>query len=96
MATRPTEQAQPSAAGSPVGAPLPGTPIFTEPEVRRWPHPVEITSPAGLCSPTSGEQSGDALSHIDRALSHQSRLLLEIKSLLEHGTTEPAHDPEEK
>ena len=96
MATRPAEQAQTSSAGSRTAAPLPGTPIFTEPEVRRWPHPVEIISPARLCSPAPSEQSGDALSHIDRVLSHQNRLLLEIKSLLEHPTTGPARDPEEK
>ena len=96
MATRPTEPAQPSSASNHTAAPLPGTPIFTEPEVRRWPHPVELTYSARPGSPVSNEQSEDTLSHIDRVLSHQNRLLLEIKSLLEHPTTGPTRDPEEK
>lgn len=48
---------------------------FTEPAVRRWPHPVDGTEPL---------PSGDpALHYIRCALSYQNQLLAEIKALLE-------------
>ncbi len=51
----------------------PGTPIYTEPEVRRWPHPVE--DPASPPEP--------AMHYIRCALSYQNQLLADIKTLLE-------------
>jgi hypothetical protein len=62
---------------------VPGTPAFTEPEVRRWPHPVELAA----------ERTADpALQYIQCAISYQNQLLSEIKTLLEQivvNTTEP-------
>jgi hypothetical protein len=56
------------------GAQVPGTPVFTEPEVRRWPHPVELAA----------ERTAEpALQYIQCALSYQNQLLSEIKTLLE-------------
>lgn len=94
MANRPSEQAQPSLSNS--FAPLPGIPLFTEPEVRRWPHPVESTTPADLCPLAPCEQSEVSLSHLCLVLSHQNQLLSEIKSLLKQLTAEAAQNPEEK
>ena len=65
-----------------------GTPAYTEPEVRRWPHPVtgaEVPS-------SSGRQAGEclapgqmdaALYYIHCALSYQNQLLADITALLE-------------
>ena len=53
----------------------PGTPIYKEPEVRRWPHPPEETSSAQTPEP--------ALHYIRCALSYQNQLLADIKALLE-------------
>lgn len=53
------------------------TPVtgFSEPSVRRWPHPVNGTQPA---------QSDDPdLHYIRCALSYQNQLLSDIKALLE-------------
>lgn len=63
--------------------PLPesGTPAFTEPEVRRWPHPVNGIAPDQQCL---SDQQADALLHCIRcALSYQNQLLADIKVLLE-------------
>ena len=52
----------------------PGTPVFQEPEVRRWPHPVDV--PAAIApDPT--------LHYIRCALSYQNQLLADIKALLQ-------------
>ena len=57
-------------------------PVFTEPAVRRWPHPVDGTDPL---------QTGDpALHYIRCALSYQNQLLAEIKALLETMTCREA------
>ena len=49
--------------------------VFSEPTVRRWPHPVDGTEPS---------QSEDpALHYIRCALSYQNQLLADIKALLE-------------
>jgi len=57
----------------------PGTPSFTEPEVRRWPHPVEGVEPT-----EPRRAAGQAeLYYIHCALSYQNQLLADIKSLLE-------------
>ena len=52
-----------------------GTPAFTEPEVRRWPHPVDGVEPV--------QQTDPALHFIHCALSYQNELLADIKALLE-------------
>jgi hypothetical protein len=58
-----------------------GTRTFTEPEVRRWPHPVE---------PAAERTTEPALQYIQCALSYQNQLLAEIKSLLEELAAEAA------
>lgn len=59
--------------------PSAGASVFTEPEVRRWPHPVEGAPP-----PESNQQSGDGMLHYIRcALSYQNQMLADIKALLE-------------
>lgn len=67
-------------------APFPGIPVFTEPEVRRWPHPVDGISPADIRPSASAGQTDASLYYIHCALSDQNRLLAEIKSLLEQIT----------
>lgn len=57
-------------------AALPGTPIYTEPEVRRWPHPLEDPAPP----------PEPAMHYIRCALSYQNQLLADIKALLEQMT----------
>lgn len=100
---------RPTPAWQPVPAPLspiqqepevtaqqavPGTPAFTEPEMRRWPHPINGTPPA---QQAAFEQSADALLYYIRcALSYQNQLLADIKTLLEQMTTEPPAETEEK
>lgn len=57
----------------------PGTPIYTEPEVRRWPHPVEDPAPP----------PEPAMHYIRCALSYQNQLLADIKALLEQLASAP-------
>ena len=57
---------------------------FTEPAVRRWPHPVDGTRPAQTDDP--------ALHYIRCALSYQNQLLAEIKTLLETMAVKPAEE----
>lgn len=65
------------------------TPVFPEPEVRRWPHPVE-----GAAPPSAGE-ANPSLYYIQCALSYQNQLLADIKALLEQlaGDSAPAAEP---
>lgn len=58
----------------------PGTPIYTEPEVRRWPHPLE-DPPSPAPEP--------AMHYIRCALSYQNQLLADIKALLEQLASAP-------
>lgn len=58
----------------------PGTPIYTEPEVRRWPHPLE-DPPSPAPEP--------AMHYIRCALSYQNQLLADIKVLLEQLAASP-------
>ncbi|MCI9331602.1 MAG: hypothetical protein HFG05_05435 [Oscillibacter sp.] len=58
-------------------SPRPGTPIYTEPEVRRWPHPLEDPAPP----------PEPAMHYIRCALSYQNQLLADIKALLERLST---------
>lgn len=60
----------------------PGTPSYTEPEVRRWPHPLK--DPAAVPPPEP------ALHYIRCALSYQNQLLADIKSLLEQQAIDRA------
>jgi hypothetical protein len=78
MANRPRERGQ---QGQRSGSA--GTPSFTEPEVRRWPHPVDGVSSADLRPAASAGQTDISLYYIHCALSYQNQLLSEIKSLLE-------------
>lgn len=69
-----------------------GASAFSEPEVRRWPHPVNPAAPA---HPPGAEKQPEAgLSHIHCALSYQNQLLADIKALLEELVIEAG--PEEK
>jgi hypothetical protein len=61
----------------------PASSAFTEPEMHRWPHPVDgISLPAGRPAPSVG-QADLSLYYIHCALSYQNQLLSEIKTLLE-------------
>ena len=71
-----------------------GTPAFSEPEVRRWPHPVNSAMP--LCQPAAAQQTAAALHYIHCALSYQNQLLADIKSILEAMSVDSAQSPEEK
>ena len=67
-----------------------GTPSCVEPEVRRWPHPLE--------SPASSPAPEPAMHYIRCALSYQNQLLADIKALLEQmtavrGTEAPPAEP---
>lgn len=89
----PSPQQSPAGEGGPQQA-EPGVPAFTEPEVRRWPHPVSGIAPVrqGL-----SDQQTDALLHCVRcALSYQNQLLADIKALLERLVPEDGVDGEEK
>lgn len=59
----------------------PGTPIYTEPEVRRWPHPLEDGGSSPAPEP--------AMHYIRCALSYQNQLLADIKALLEQLAAAP-------
>lgn len=67
----------------------PGTPIYTEPEVRRWPHPIEGAAPSARQTAPAG-QTDTALYYIHCALSYQNQLLADIKSLLEQLAADSA------
>lgn len=94
MANRPSG-GPPPAGGSPVrpqgpsgpGGTSTGMPSFTEPEMRRWPHPPEPALPP---SPLPGEET-----ELVRLLTRQTQLLSEIKALLEHPAPAQA-DAEEQ
>lgn len=62
-------------AGESWTPPQPGTPGYVEPEVRRWPHPLE--------DPPAGPAPEPALHYIRCALSYQNQLLADMKALLE-------------
>lgn len=69
-----------------------GTPAFKEPEVRRWPHPVDGTAPSPQAPPM---QADPTLYYIHCALSYQNQLLADIKSLLEQIAADRAPSQEE-
>ena len=85
------------AAGARQSRVIPGRPAgaaaYSEPEVRRWPHPVtgtEVSSSpgqAGGCVPLSGQVDA-ALYYIHCALSYQNQLLADITALLEQLVTD--------
>ena len=90
MANRPRERGQQGPRNH-----ASGTPAFSEPEVRRWPHPVDGVSPADIRPAASVGQTEVSLYYIHCALSYQNQLLSEIKSLLEQLTLSRAQTPEE-
>lgn len=55
-----------------------GRPPFSEPVMRRWPHPANDGCPAAAAEPV--------LHYIYCALSYQNQLLADIKTLLEQLT----------
>ena len=57
--------------------------VSSEPEMRRWPHPVDGVSPADTPPAASVGQTDLSLYYIHCALSYQNQLLSEIKSTLE-------------
>ena len=73
----------------------PASSAFTEPEMRRWPHPVDgISLPNERLSPSVG-QADLSLYYIHCALSYQNQLLAEIKTLLEQLVLGREQSPEE-
>lgn len=63
-------------------------PVFQEPEMRRWPHPVNCGS---------GECPDDTALHFIRcALSYQNQLLADIKTLLERLVVDAGAENVEK
>ena len=79
---------------------------FTEPEVRRWPHPVDGVAPEPRRSgargrqesagwPAGGGGTDPALYYIHCALSYQNQLLADIKALLEQMAADNAPASEE-
>ncbi len=72
-------------AGETWTPPQPGTPGYVEPEVRRWPHPLE--------DPPAGSPPEPALHYIRCALSYQNQLLADIKALLEQLALDRAAAP---
>lgn len=85
---------QEPAEEAPAQQAAPGTPTFTEPEVRRWPHPVDGTPP--FRQALFGQPTDALLHYIQCALSYQNQLLADIKALLEQLAEETAADGEEK
>ena len=69
-------------------APQESSTAFSEPEVRRWPHPVGVAEPA--------VSSDTALYYIRCALSYQNQLLADIKALLEQVSVNLDQGPEGK
>lgn len=80
----------PAAAQEPWPPSQPGTPVYTEPEVRRWPHPLEDEARSAAPVPEP------ALHYIRCALSYQNQLLADIKAQLEQlaAAAVPAAKPE--
>ena len=71
-----------------------GTPAFTEPEVRRWPHPVTGAEVPPSPGPAPGQVDA-ALYYIHCALSYQNQLLADITALLEQLVADSAAPSEE-
>ena len=73
-----------------------GTLAFTEPEVRRWPHPVEGTEVTSDRQTSAVGQADTSLYYIHCSLSYQNQLLADIKSLLEQLAADMSQTQEEK
>lgn len=72
-----------------------GTPAFQEPEVRRWPHPVDGSQmPSGrqAAQVTIDGQIEAGLYYIHCTLSYQNQLLADIKALLEQLAADHSHE----
>lgn len=74
------------ASRPPAGGWEPGVPVYAEPEVRRWPHPVGEGIPAV-------QQPEPTLHYIRCALSYQNQLLADIKTLLEQMSEQNQEPP---
>ncbi|MCI8573697.1 MAG: hypothetical protein HFF89_04620 [Oscillibacter sp.] len=83
MANRNCGRSRP-ARSSPKAAPRAGVPVFKEPEVRRWPHPVE--------GPPAAQNQEPTLHYVRCALSYQNQLLADIKTLLEQLAADQAEE----
>lgn len=70
----------------PAGGRGEGVPVYAEPEVRRWPHPVGEGIPAV-------QQPEPTLHYIRCALSYQNQLLADIKTLLEQMSEQNQEPP---
>ena len=70
----------------PAGGRGEGVPVYAEPEVRRWPHPVGEGIPAV-------QQPEPTLHYIRCALSYQNQLLADIKALLEQMSEQDQEPP---
>ena len=68
-------------------------PSFSEPEMRRWPHPVECTAAAEQ-DPSSSADAPLAL--VQRTLAHHGQVLNEMKSMLEQLISAAASNQAEK
>ena len=89
MEHRPCKRNQQSHPASPASS------AFTEPEMRRWPHPVDgLSLPDGRTPPSAGP-SDLSLHYIHCALSYQNQLLSEIQALLEQLVLDRKQSPEE-
>ena len=64
--------------------------IYTEPEIRRWPHLVEEDFEPEAASEVPTEP---ALHYIRCALSYQNQLLADIKALLEQLALDAGSSP---
>ena len=69
--------------------PKPAPSVWSEPEVRRWPHPTED-------APAEKPDLAAALHFIHCSLSYQNQLLSEIRTLLEAQAAEHVETPEGK
>jgi len=67
---------------------VPAATAFTEPEVHRWPHPVDGVDAV--------QSSNSELHYIHCALAYQNQLLADIKALLDHLSANINADSSEK
>jgi len=84
MANRPCGRNRQTPTPAPVTQQSADLPSFKEPEMRRWPHPVEPVKQ----NSEFDRQANSAIHYIHCALSYQNQLLAEIKALLEQLLTD--------
>ena len=81
MAVRNNNCCRPNPPQEPAVPPLPVAETAAEPVMRRWPHPT--------AAPPQPEATGAELYSIGCALSQQTQLLTEIRTLLERLAQQP-------